>query len=242
MITAIHLFRRLLFFFIPLNMQPSLFSVGIILNLLFLCHVRSFPSQSNPEESSKLIETSMSDDSIYLYFSNRQCRSVSRWYLGTNIQWRMISWKNISQIIFLRFRKVWLFDAHMEPHGHEVKCLMNSLAISVSTLPSQRIDWWNLSSGANNTLFIERMMRDMENLTSVNGVQCIRFRPKNGTDTTFITIFNGSGCFAPVGSWGNHVAVRGVSLMHSPTSTCMISGTIQHELNHVLGNISVLNS
>ena len=41
--------------------------------------------------------------------------------------------------------------------------------------------------------------------------------------------------FHQVGSWGNYVGVRGVSLMDSPTSTCMISGTIQHELTHALG-------
>lgn len=90
-------------------------------------------------------------------------------------------------------------------------------------------------SGANNTAFIVRMMRQMENLTSVNGAQCIRFREKNSSDTIFITIFNGSGCYAPVGSWGNYVGVRGVSLMDSPSATCMITGTVQHELNHVLG-------
>lgn len=41
-------------------------------------------------------------------------------------------------------------------------------------------------------------MRAMENLTMVNDTQCIQFRPKNASDSKFITIFNGSGCYAPV--------------------------------------------
>jgi hypothetical protein len=41
-------------------------------------------------------------------------------------------------------------------------------------------------------------MRAMENLTQVNGTQCISFRPKNATDLYYITIFNGTGCYAPV--------------------------------------------
>lgn len=53
-------------------------------------------------------------------------------------------------------------------------------------------------SAVNNSLFIVQMMREMENLTAVNQVQCITFRPKVSTDTAFITILNGSGCSAPV--------------------------------------------
>ena len=56
----------------------------------------------------------------------------------------------------------------------------------------------NLFLAANNTAFIVQQMREMENLTMVNNTQCIRFRPKNVTDPFFITIFNGSGCYAPV--------------------------------------------
>jgi hypothetical protein len=41
-------------------------------------------------------------------------------------------------------------------------------------------------------------MRAMENLTMVNNTQCIGFRPRNASDLYYITIFNGSGCFAPV--------------------------------------------
>ena len=38
----------------------------------------------------------------------------------------------------------------------------------------------------------------MENLTSVNNTQCIQFRPRNASDPYYITIFNGTGCYAPV--------------------------------------------
>lgn len=91
---------------------------------------------------------------------------------------------------------------------------------------------------SNNSQLIVRMMREMENLTSVNGAQCIKFREKNASDTVFITILNGSGCSAPIGSWGNYTGVRPVSLFHSSRGTCMVSGIIQHELNHVLGRKS----
>ncbi|UJR08287.1 hypothetical protein I4U23_012559 [Adineta vaga] len=91
----------------------------------------------------------------------------------------------------------------------------------------------NLSS--NDTAFIEKQMRAIENLTMVNNAQCVQFRPKNATDPYFITIFNGSGCSAPVGSWGAYVGVRPVSLLSGWYSTCMVSGIVQHELTHVLG-------
>lgn len=41
-------------------------------------------------------------------------------------------------------------------------------------------------------------MREMESLTQVNNVPCIRFRPKTATDNIFITIQNGTGCSAYV--------------------------------------------
>ena len=41
-------------------------------------------------------------------------------------------------------------------------------------------------------------MRTMESLTQVGGQPCITFREKNSTDLYFLTIYNGSGCFAPV--------------------------------------------
>lgn len=51
---------------------------------------------------------------------------------------------------------------------------------------------------ANHSILIEKMMREMEELTAVDGKQCISFRPKNESDIYFITIFNGTGCYAPV--------------------------------------------
>ncbi|CAF1133490.1 unnamed protein product [Adineta steineri] len=87
----------------------------------------------------------------------------------------------------------------------------------------------------NDALFIEVQMRAMENLTMVNNTQCIKFRPKNASDLYFITILNGSGCSAPVGSWGTRNVVRPVSLLHGLHDTCMVSGIVQHELSHVLG-------
>jgi len=45
---------------------------------------------------------------------------------------------------------------------------------------------------------ITRSMRQMENLTKVDDVPCIQFRPKNDNDDIFITIQNGSGCSAYV--------------------------------------------
>ncbi|CAF4605538.1 unnamed protein product [Rotaria sp. Silwood2] len=87
----------------------------------------------------------------------------------------------------------------------------------------------------NDSIFIVKMMRAMENLTQVNNTQCISFRPRDTSDLYYITIFNGSGCYAPVGSWGNYIGNRPVSFMHGRYSTCMVSGIIQHELTHVLG-------
>ncbi|CAF4330811.1 unnamed protein product, partial [Rotaria magnacalcarata] len=88
---------------------------------------------------------------------------------------------------------------------------------------------------ANNSIFIVNMMRAMENLTQVNNTQCISFRPKTVSDPYFITIFNGSGCYAPIGSWGAYAGVRPVSLLDGTYATCIVSGIIQHELTHVLG-------
>ncbi|UJR08286.1 hypothetical protein I4U23_012558 [Adineta vaga] len=83
--------------------------------------------------------------------------------------------------------------------------------------------------------FIEQQMREIEQLTMVNNTQCVKFRSQTSYDSYFITIFNGSGCSAPVGSWGSYVGVRPVSLLDGWYSTCMISGIVQHELTHVLG-------
>ncbi|CAF0773456.1 unnamed protein product [Adineta ricciae] len=87
----------------------------------------------------------------------------------------------------------------------------------------------------NDSAFIVQQMRAIESLTSVNSVQCVQFRPRNASDPYFITIFNGSGCSAPVGSWGTYNGTRPVSLLSGYYSTCMVSGIVQHELTHVLG-------
>jgi hypothetical protein len=50
----------------------------------------------------------------------------------------------------------------------------------------------------NHSALIVDAMRQMENLTQVNGISCIKFRPKTQTDKIFITIQNGSGCSAHV--------------------------------------------
>jgi hypothetical protein len=50
----------------------------------------------------------------------------------------------------------------------------------------------------NHTELIMDAMRRMENLTSVDNVSCIEFRPKTDDDEIFITIQNGSGCSAHV--------------------------------------------
>jgi hypothetical protein len=41
-------------------------------------------------------------------------------------------------------------------------------------------------------------MRAIETLTMVNNVQCVQFRRKTVSDPYYLTIFNGSGCSAPV--------------------------------------------
>lgn len=50
----------------------------------------------------------------------------------------------------------------------------------------------------NNSLLIIDAMRRMENLTQVNNISCIQFRPKTDDDEIFINIQNGSGCSAYV--------------------------------------------
>lgn len=139
------------------------------------------------------------------------------------------------------FRKEFRFDFHMVHHGPEGLFHTSLPRISVCCSATRTcnifIEITILFLGVNNTQLIIRMMRAMENLTSVNGAQCIQFREKNSSDTKFITIYNGNGCHAPVGSWGNYVGFRGVSLMDSSSGTCMVTGTIQHELNHVLGEM-----
>jgi len=91
------------------------------------------------------------------------------------------------------------------------------------------------SISATHAQLITSAMRQMEDLTQVDGVPCIHFRPKNDNDDIFITIQNGSGCSAYVGYLEPYVLDRIVTLMYAPPYTCMVTGIIQHELLHVLG-------
>jgi hypothetical protein len=78
-------------------------------------------------------------------------------------------------------------------------------------------------------------MREMEELTKVNDVPCIQFRPRNDADDIYISIQNGSGCSSHVGYLQPYTLNRTVTLMHAPPRTCMIKGIVQHELLHAIG-------
>jgi len=91
-----------------------------------------------------------------------------------------------------------------------------------------------------NVAHIETAMRTLENVTKVNGVNCVRFRPKTVSDQYFIYIQNGSGCSATTGAFIGFTGNRTLNLFDSTGSgTCMTLGIIQHELLHVLGRIVV---
>jgi hypothetical protein len=62
---------------------------------------------------------------------------------------------------------------------------------------------------------------------------CVRFRPKQASDATFLTIVYGEGCNAHAGYWANYPLK--MTLQKDATATCFHSGIIQHELLHVLG-------
>jgi hypothetical protein len=78
--------------------------------------------------------------------------------------------------------------------------LINSLQILVRITIFLNINTDEFYLGDDNLNFIVDQMRAMENLTKVNNTKCIKFRRKNATDLYYITIFNGSGCSAPVSS------------------------------------------
>ena len=85
--------------------------------------------------------------------------------------------------------------------GLVVSYLMNLHSISVRIHALFTVNYEeNIFLAAENIAFIVQQMRAMETMTMVNDVPCIRFREKNTTDRFFITIFNGSGCYAPVSS------------------------------------------
>ncbi|CAF1377382.1 unnamed protein product [Didymodactylos carnosus] len=91
---------------------------------------------------------------------------------------------------------------------------------------------------ATNAALIEANMRLMEELISVNGTQCIYFRPSLPTDLYSLYIQNGSGCSAIVGYNNGWPGNRTMNLLDSARATCMRNGTIQHELLHVLGMLT----
>ena len=51
---------------------------------------------------------------------------------------------------------------------------------------------------ADDQSFIVSAMRQLENYVAINNVRCVQFRPKEPTDTYFITIANGAECSSPV--------------------------------------------
>ncbi|CAF1379247.1 unnamed protein product [Rotaria sordida] len=59
---------------------------------------------------------------------------------------------------------------------------------------------------------------------------CVYFRPRTSADRTFVTIEYGTGCWANIGYYQNY---RLKMLLQK--GGCFDSGTIQHELIHVLG-------
>ena len=98
-------------------------------------------------------------------------------------------------------------------------------------------------------------MRTLENLTAINNVPCVQFRDKVDSDGQYyIMIQNGVGCsayvshlwdfffiyiliyifqFFKVGRYTGFTFDRVVTLQNPG---CLDTGTIMHELMHVLGN------
>ncbi|CAF4969265.1 unnamed protein product, partial [Rotaria sp. Silwood1] len=62
---------------------------------------------------------------------------------------------------------------------------------------------------------------------------CVYFRPREAGDRTFLTIQYGQGCNAHMGYWPNYALT--MNLQKDNEANCFHSGTIQHELLHVLG-------
>ncbi|CAF0752395.1 unnamed protein product [Adineta ricciae] len=89
-----------------------------------------------------------------------------------------------------------------------------------------------ITNAAHRTL-IEQAMATLTSVTSstVGGTtkQCVGFRPKSASDRIFLKVQYGTGCSASVG-YGT-----GERRMTLQDSGCFRSGTIQHELIHVLG-------
>ncbi|CAF1122162.1 unnamed protein product [Rotaria sordida] len=62
---------------------------------------------------------------------------------------------------------------------------------------------------------------------------CVYFRPREAGDETFLTIRYGQGCNAHMGYWQNFGLT--MTLQKDNEANCFHSGTIKHELIHVLG-------
>ncbi|CAF4167797.1 unnamed protein product [Rotaria sp. Silwood2] len=76
-------------------------------------------------------------------------------------------------------------------------------------------------------------MRTLESLTAVNNVPCVQFREKVDSDGEyFIIIENGIGCSSYVGRHTGLKLNRTVTLQNPG---CLRTGTIMHELLHILG-------
>ncbi|UJR17169.1 hypothetical protein I4U23_004065 [Adineta vaga] len=68
---------------------------------------------------------------------------------------------------------------------------------------------------------------------SVSRNRCVHFRPRLGSDTTYLTIVYGQGCNAHVGYYPKY-ALK-LTLQKDAQGNCFTNGVIQHELLHVLG-------
>ncbi|UJR06693.1 hypothetical protein I4U23_010979 [Adineta vaga] len=68
---------------------------------------------------------------------------------------------------------------------------------------------------------------------SVSRNSCVHFRPRVGSDTTYVTIVYGQGCNAHAGYWPKYPLK--LTLQKDAQANCFTNGVIQHELLHVLG-------
>ena len=88
---------------------------------------------------------------------------------------------------------------------------------------------------ARETSIIYSAMRIIEISTGGDGKNCIKFVPRS-TETTFLRIYNGNGCWSYVGRrfTGAQLLSLKKPTIDSPAS-CLFIGTVTHELVHALG-------
>lgn len=72
-------------------------------------------------------------------------------------------------------------------------------------------------------------MRLIEDSTRLGGRDYVKFVPRT-TESSYVQIFNGNGCWSFVGKQAN-----GPQLLSLSSSGCMYPGTVAHELIHALG-------